>query len=77
MHNSITIGATSTGLNEVVDTFALDTGLFLLAFILVVVHMSILAKQADEPDHKAGLILLNALGLLVSSGMFIFISKTF
>lgn len=71
------MGVKSADLSEVADTFALDTGLFVLALILVVVHMGILAKQADEPDHKAGLILLNAIGLLVSSGMFIFISKTF
>lgn len=79
MHNTIEIAeATSTGLNEVVDTFWLDTGLFGLALLLVIIHLGIMMRQWDEgPGMKDGLFLLNQLGLLVAGGMFIFISKTF
>lgn len=74
MHNTIEIAeATSAGLNEVVDT-----GLFGLALLLVIIHLGIMMRQWDEgPGMKDGLFLLNQLGLLVAGGMFIFISKTF
>lgn len=60
------------------DTFLLDTFLFVLAFVLTIVHTTIMAKQAgDAPNIHSGLFLLNALGLFVAGGIFIFISKTF
>lgn len=60
------------------DTFVLDTFLFVLAIILVIVHLAIMMRQLDEgPAMKNGLFLLNQLGLWVAGGIFIFISKTF
>lgn len=72
------MGVKSADLSEVADTFWLDTGLFGLALLLVIVHLGIMMRQWSEgPDAKDGLFLLNQLGLLAAGGMFIFISKTF
>lgn len=72
------MGVKSADLSEVADTFALDTGLFVLALILVIIHLVIMAKQVGAaPEVHCGKFLLNATGLFSAATILIFISKTF